>query len=71
MADGRVLNLAARLDRAHHDFTGIDADADFERMGSSGGVTLAVLAQLLLYLECRIQRALRMVLVSGRCTEQC
>src|SRR5580693_7972360 len=54
MSDRRVLNSPAGLDRAHHHFAGIDADARFGDMRSGGGASLAVFAQLLLHLECGV-----------------
>jgi hypothetical protein len=56
--DRRVFNLPADLYRAYHHFTGVNPDAGFKWIRSLSGLTLAVFAQLLLYVESRIERTL-------------
>jgi hypothetical protein len=62
--------LAPVSTRAHHHFTGVDADASFERVRSLRGATLSVFTGLPLHLEGGIEGSLWMVLIGGRSAEQ-
>ena len=71
VADGRVLGVArAGLNRAHNDFAGIDANANFDWRATLGAQPRPVIAQLILHAQSRVERPLRMVLVGDRRAEQ-
>jgi hypothetical protein len=66
----RVLDLTrASLDRAHHDFAGVDTDAALNRHTTLGQYFGRIPLELFLHAQCCIERALRMVLMGDRCTE--
>src|SRR5712691_11605675 len=70
MSDRCVLDPPAGLDRAHHHFAGVNADARFQRSSAIRRATLPVLVQLPLHLQRGIEPTLRMVLVRRRRPEQ-
>jgi hypothetical protein len=70
MADRRIFDPPAGLDRSHDDFTGVDADARLRGGLSLRRESLRMLSQCLLHAQRRIECALRMVLVSHRRAEQ-
>ena len=57
------------VDRAHHDFSGIHADANLDRRPASLAERRRIAPQLFLHPERRIQRTLRVILVSERSAE--
>ena len=70
MPDRRVLGMPrGSLDRAHHDFASIHADADLDRRQASFAECRRVAPEIFLHPQRRIQRALRMVLVGERSAE--
>jgi hypothetical protein len=70
MADRRVLGTpGGRLDRTHHDFAGVHADADLDRRQAALAQGGGVAAEVILHPQGRIQRALRMVFVCERRAE--
>jgi hypothetical protein len=72
MSDRRVLDLTrAGMDRADHDFAGVDTDAALDRAATVGNHSRRIPFKVLLHPECRIERTLRMVLVGDRGAEQC
>ena len=71
MANRRVFSMSvAGRDRAHDDFAGVHADARFDRQIAGLAQSSRVAFQLFLHPQRRVQRALRMVLVRNRSTEQ-
>src|SRR4051812_11032903 len=63
MSDGRVVHVQIALDRAHHNLTGVDADADVERHPGSSMHLLRILLDCLLHSQRRVACAYRMVFV--------
>ena len=63
MADRRVLDVLTGLDRAHHDFAGVDSDAHLQRRAAFDAQAIGVAPHLLLHPERGVERALRMVLM--------
>jgi hypothetical protein len=61
--------VAAGLDGAHHDFAGVDADADVDAGEAPFPKVLAAAAKILTRREGGMNRALRMVLVCDWCAE--
>jgi len=71
MPDRRVLDLTgASLDRADHDFAGVDADAALDRGAALGEHLCRIPFELILHAQRRIERPLRMVLMRQRRPEQ-
>ncbi len=71
MPDRRVLDLTgAGLDRADHDFAGVDADAALDRGAALGEHLCRIPFEFLLHPQRCIERPLRMVLMRHRRAEQ-
>jgi len=71
MTDRRVFGVSASLDRAHHDFARVNANAHFHGRLALAFQSFGVLAKLLLHRERGIQCPLCVVLVGERRAEQC
>ena len=71
MADRRVFGVRlAGADRAHHDLARVDPDPGFDRQISSFAQLSRIAAHFLLHPQGSVERALRMVFVGHRRTEQ-
>ena len=62
--------MAAGLDRAHHDFAGVDSDADLDSGAAPLPKVLAAAAEVVARRKGRVNCPLRMVLMRDRRTEQ-
>ena len=58
------------MNRAHHDFAGVDSDAALDRRAALGQHFGRIAFQLFLHAQRRIERPLRMVLMGDRRAEQ-
>jgi hypothetical protein len=67
---GRVVHSEVVTDRADHDFTGVQADADGEVEALLESQRIRIAAKLFLEVERRIARPPRMVLVCDRRAEE-
>ena len=72
MTDWRVLSVsAAGGNRPHDDLAGVHADASFDRQVAGLAQSHRVTFQFFLHPQSGMERALRMILMRDRGTEQC
>jgi hypothetical protein len=70
MSNRRVLGVSARVDHAENYFARVDPDTDLDSRPALLFQLLAATAKRVAHRERRVQRALRMVLMCDRCSEQ-